>query len=267
MQKTAIIRSFLLASAVVSSALLTASSQAQVAYDNASLYPNNPDHSWPGNNGGYGYNLCTPLGGISGGGTYMEGVGVNGRQVDGSYSFALYAGGSTGSGSGYAISRPLASSVTSGTFSIITRFDLAGSGPNLVNLRAGNNTSSFGSGELLSFGIVNGSELSYTDSTGLHTISSGEARGGVWDWTVNFDAAAGSYSLSVAQNGGGFSDTVNGSLEASGTSVGSFGVINSSSGNGQNLIFDSPEFQVPEPSIWALLGLGAACVWVLRRKA
>jgi hypothetical protein len=42
-----------------------------------------------------------------------------------------------------------------GEFDIITRFDLAGAGPNLVNLRSGNNVAGFGAGELLSFGIVN----------------------------------------------------------------------------------------------------------------
>src|ERR1700751_5228001 len=97
MQKNILIRTLLMASTAASPLLVSTSAQAQVAYDNASLYPNNPDHGWPSNNGGYGYNLWTALGGVSGGGTYMEGVGVNGRQGDGNYSFALYAGGNSGS--------------------------------------------------------------------------------------------------------------------------------------------------------------------------
>ena len=47
--------------------------------------------------------------------------------------------------------------------------------------------------------------------------------------------------------GGGYDTTVSGILEATGTSIDSFAVINSSTGNNQNLIFDVPTFTaVPE---------------------
>ena len=253
-----------LALAVLTAVPSTPSQAQVVALDNADGYPSPPDHNWPANNGGFGYNLWTPISDTSGGGTYMEGVGVNNRQVEGNYSFALYAGGGA-----YDISRQLASPITSGQFSIITRFDLAGAGPNLVNLRAGNNTSAFGGGELLSFGIVNGNQLDYTDSAGLHVLPSGEARGSVWDWNVNFNAGTGAYSGSVTNLGGGFAAFFSGTLELSGTNVDSFGVINSSTGNSQNLIFDVPEFQAtPEPSSMVLLGLGGVGIllWLRRGK-
>ncbi len=233
-----------------------------VAYDNGDLYPGNPDHNWLAFNGGYGYNLWTPLADTGGGGTYMEGVGVNGRQVEGNYSFALYAGGGS-----FDISRPLTTSLASGEFDIITRFDIAGAGPNLVNLRSGNNIASFGSGELLSFGIVNGNALSYTDGTGFHMLPSGEARGSVWLWNVDFNAAVGTYSGSVTNLGGGFAAFFSGSMEASGTSVGSFAVINSSTGNNQNVIFDVPTFSVvPEPTTLAVAGMGLAAIVCVRRR-
>jgi hypothetical protein len=235
-----------------------------VAQDNADFpaYAPQPDHNWSPINGGFGYSTWTPLSDVSGGGTYMEGVGVNGRQVEGNYSFALYSG----SGA-YDISRPLSSSIVSGEFDIITRFDIAGSGPNLVSLRAGNNTSSFASGELISFGIVNGNSLNYTDGSGLHTLPSGESRGSVWAWNIDFNAGAGTYSGSVTNLGGGFAAVFSGNLEASATSVGSFAVINSSTGNNQNLIFDVPTFSViPEPSALSLAVLGLAGGLCWRRR-
>jgi hypothetical protein len=68
--------------------------QAAVASDNANdpAYAPQPNPSWSSVNGGTGYGAWTPLGGIHGGGTYMEGAGVNNSQVEGNYSFALYAG-------------------------------------------------------------------------------------------------------------------------------------------------------------------------------
>lgn len=253
----------LILSALACVATLSTPSQAQVAYDNADLYPANPDHNWPAFNGGYGYNAWTPLTDTGGGGTFMEGVGVNGRQVEGSYSFALYSGGGT-----YDISRQLVNPVAAGSFSIITRFDIAGAGPNLVNLRSGNNLGSFSGGELLSFGLVNDNQLSYTDSSGFHTLASGEARGSVWDWTVNFDAGTGSYSLSVTNLGGGFASTTSGTLEQSATSLDSFAVMNSSTGNNQNVIFDVPTVaDAPEPSTFALIGMSAiGSIFFLRRR-
>ncbi len=259
--------------AFAAAAFLPTSTQAglpvTLAYDNADLsnYSPQPNHGWASINGGYGYNLWTPLGGVGGGGSYMEGVGVNGRQVDGNYSFALFAG----SGS-YAISRPLTNAIAAGEFDITTRFDLAGNGPNLFNLRSGNNTAGFGSGELLSFGIVGSldpSQLSYTDGSGLHLISSGEARGAIWLWNVDFNAAAGTYSLSVTNVSvsGGFATSFSGNLELSSTTVGSFGAINSGTGNNQNLIFDSPTFSVvPEPSALSLVLLGLAAAALARRR-
>jgi hypothetical protein len=240
-----------------------------VASDTANnpQYAPQPDHNWSAVNGGFGYGSWTPLGDQAGGGTFMEGVGVNNRQVDGNYSFALFSG-----SGGYDISRPLSTPITGiGEFDILTRDDLAASpGGGLVNIRAGNNTSAFSAGELLSFGIVNGNTLEVTDGTGTHLLPSGEARGSVWSWNVDFNSMLGTYSLSVTNLGGGFADFVTGSLEAANTSVGSFAVENTSTGNNQNMIFDLPTFSVqsvPEPSTFALCGIsGLAMLRLLRRR-
>ena len=172
-----------------------------------------------------------------------------------------------GAGS-YDISRPLTTPIAGvGECDILTRFDLAGVGPNLVNIRSGNGLASFGAGELLSFGIVNGNELNYTDGTGFHLLASGEARGDVWSWAVNFDSTAGTYSATLTNVGGAFGDTLGGSLESNATSVGSFAVINTSTGSNQNLIFDNPIFSiVPEPSSIALVSLSLFGMLAIRRR-
>ena len=242
----------LVALGIVVSALGVAGAahSAILAYDSANLpgYAPQPDHNWSVINGGYGYNLWTglndiPLGTGVDGGTYMSGVGVEGRQVDGNWSFGLYA-----YGTGFDISRPLVTPMPYGRFTILTRFDLAGDGPNLINLRSANDTAAFANGELLTFGIdgdVDPTQLCYRDAAGVHVLPSGEARGQVWQWTVNFNALSGIYSLSVTNAGGGFAMTLGGFLEAKRTTVGSFAVRNSSIGGFQNLIFDSPTFSVP----------------------
>ncbi|HVM47472.1 MAG TPA: PEP-CTERM sorting domain-containing protein [Candidatus Acidoferrum sp.] len=237
-----------------------------VASDNADdlAYAPQPNNGWSAINGGFGYDLWTPLADQVGGGTYMEGVGVNNRQVEGNFSFALYAGGGA-----YDISRQLVSPITGvGEFDVITRFDVAGLGPNLVNIRAGNNTAAFGAGELLSFGIVNGNQLSVTDGSGFHLLPSGEARGARWSWNVDFNTVADTYTLSVTNQDGGFADVITGNLEPNGNDVDSFAVINSSTGNNMNVIFDVPTFSVPipEPSSFALLGLGGAAGFAVRRR-
>jgi len=230
--------------------------------DNAAYAPQ-PNHNWSPINGGFGYNTWTPLADQAGGGNYMEGVGVNNRQVTGNFSFALFAG-----GGGYDISRPLVNPITGlGEFDIITRFDIAASpGAGLVNIRAGNNTAGFGAGELLSFGIVNGNQLSYTDGTGFHLLPSGEARGSEWGWNIDFNSITGTYSGSVTNLGGGFAAFFNGNFEPGGNNVGSFAALNSSTGNNQNVIFDNPQFSVPEPGIATLMGLGLAVFFSSRRR-
>jgi T5SS/PEP-CTERM-associated repeat protein len=246
------------------------------AFDSADdgSYGTLPDHTYSTTNGGYGYDLWTTNSGTSGGGTYMEGPGVNARGVPNTndFSFALYAGGSGSAGpgntgSGFTLSRPLAIPLAVGELRFYSRFDLdAGNGQfNGFGLRAANNTNSFGSGQLLAFGLggtaATSNQLTFTDAAGFHIIpSSVEARGSVWFWVVDFNAAAGTYALVVTNMSSTFSFTTSGNLIANGTTVGSLAAINQSSGNNQNLIFDQLTFTNTTPVAVARITISGTTV-------
>lgn len=217
---------------------------ATAASDNAddAAYAPQPNNNWSALNGGFGYLVWTPLAGATTGGTYMEGVGVNGRQVDGNYSFGLNAG---PTGAGFGLSRAMSAPVAAGKFEMLTRFDVTATNGLFsgVALRTGNDTSVFANGQLLAFGL-NGSSnaLCYVDADGPQILSTGDARGPIWKWTADFDALAGTCSLTVTNLSGTFSFTTNAELNISSTGALSFAVVNRSVGANQRLIFDAPTF-------------------------
>ena len=140
-----------------------------------------------GSTGGSGFGPFsgyTTTGGTRGG-TYLVNSGTGNRQIDGLNSFGIYAGSSTtrGSQSGW---RSVSSPRSSGVFAFSARFDLDNTkGFAGVNLKSQTN-SSFGTGELLSIGIMPASGtlggnngLVVTDQSGQRMISFGtnEIRG------------------------------------------------------------------------------------------
>ena len=207
-----------------------------------------------GSTGGSGFGPFsgyTTTGGTRGG-TYLVNSGTGNRQIDGLNSFGIYAGSSTtrGSQSGW---RSVSSPRSSGVFAFSARFDLDNTkGFAGVNLKSQTN-SSFGTGELLSIGIMPASGtlggnngLVVTDQSGQRMISFGtnEIRGALVDVKISFDCLSGAY-VAGAKIRGVNTDYLNltGSLKQSGSAVNvaAFGFQNancSGAGN-QNFILDS----------------------------
>lgn len=176
--------------------------------------------------------------------------GTAGRMTDGAKSFGVTAGTSTtqGTQSGY---RTFSAPRQAGTFSFAMRCDVNNStGFTGLNLKSQGGTS-FGSGELVSIGMMpsNGAVggntgLVLTDAAGQRMIDfAAEVRGGIFDVQIDFDTRTGDYTLRVKQRADTVFRTLTGKLKLSGATVNAaaFGFLNAnnSGATNQNLIFDN----------------------------
>jgi len=222
----------------------------QTAADDAESYSAFSYGSTGGSGFGAFYGYTTT--GSTRGGTYLVNSGTGNRQIDGLNSFGIYAGSSTtrGSQSGW---RSANSPRSSGVFTFSARFDVDNTkGFTGVNLKSQTN-SSFGTGELLSIGIMPASGtvggnngLLVTDLSGQRMISFGtnEIRGALVDVKISFDCLSGAY-VAGAKIRGLNTDylTLSGALKQSGSAVNmaAFGFQNAncSGASTQNFILDN----------------------------
>ena len=225
-----------------------------------------------GYNGGSGYGALTFISGTNGG-VYGENASSNNRQLDGAQSLGLFSASNS-----QAAGRSITSPITIGNFSLDARWDITNNSGNDaftgINLDSALGAS-FGANELLSFGLVGGTNNTFliTDSSGTHTLAVGtdtELRGGIFHFSINFNTTTEAYSLTVTDKGNSQSGTISGSLITTGT-VGAFKIQNVDTDTGnQNLIIDNT-VAVPEPSVVALLAgssvLGASFYMRRRRRA
>ncbi|MEI8310460.1 MAG: PEP-CTERM sorting domain-containing protein [Verrucomicrobiota bacterium] len=217
-----------------------------------------------GNNGGTGLGAHTYLEG-TGGGIYLE---TGGAAITGGKSMGIYS--STG---GQALDRSTSPGAF-GIYSVSARFNLdnsvAFSGLNLKDTQG----STFGTGELISFGLTpgTGNTSIFVAGSVNQTISLGsEIRGSVIDFQLTFNSTAATYTLGAKFSGAGSYTTVSGSLKdtnggAAGTGNANFlGFGNFNTGTSQNLIVDNIVI-VPEPSAFALLGIGGLALGFIARR-
>jgi len=203
-----------------------------------------------GDNGGSGLGGLTDLN-SSNGGIFGE---IGGRVISGSRSLGVWAE----SGGEQGVGRSLDTPLVNGTISLDLRFDantLGGfAGFNLQSSLPG---SGFATNELLSVGI--------DDSTGNNTIFIGGSApnsidlgssllGSIVNLEIDFDAAAGTYTVGAKFDSSPTFTTASGNLQASSTQVGAigWGNFNDSGTDTIDLISDNL-IVVPEPASWALM--------------
>ncbi|GEM_PF-4608244 len=258
--------------AVVMGALALAATGAFSATDN--FEDSNPSNDYNdgiqyGDNGGTGFGALT----------YLEGTGgglFNGT-LAGARALGVFSGG--GSGNTQAMGRTITGGVIAGNYSLDLRFDVDNAvGTTGFNIKSGLG-SSFGGNELLFVGMTPGSGnnvLFVNDGTGTHTFAiTGltELRGVNLHFSVDFDTAAGTYSLTA--NSGANIGSISGSLiDTNGGSAGvgtlnaiAFGNFNT--GANQNVVVDNLNITaIPEPSTLSLLAAPAilGAVFFMRRR-
>jgi glycosidase len=253
----------------------------QSAADDAEAY-SSFSYTSPNNTGGSGFGsfMSYTTTSSSRGGvrlvTSSSTGGTANRMIDGAKSFSAYAGTSTsrGSHSGYrALSNP---NQQHGTFTFSVRFDLDNTkGFSGLNIKSQTGTS-FGTGELVSVGMMppsgslgGNNTLVVTDAAGQRNIDLGaEARGALIDVKIDFDTRTGACTLGAKFRADAAYKTVAGALKLSGDTVklAAFGYLNSNctGSSAQNLIFDGLQFTnsasagngaVPVSGTQALAGL------------
>lgn len=242
---------FLLASAIGLATLISShQALALVASDNSSNYTG----TFIGLNQGTGFNAWTGSG-TGGGGNYIGGSGLSAS------SWAIYAGGQ--SGNSYQATRPFSSAMNVGdTFSVQLGYTGVTSGGEIgLNLFSG---SSF----RLGFKFQGGGSNWLLNDGGSDFSSTLSWAGGNPGTTINFSFirnAGNGYGLNISQGAQSF---VNSSMTASSgvMSIDSVQFYTSAQGSGENVGFNNLSV-VPEPSTYALLGLGAAFgLWQIRRR-
>lgn len=190
------------------------------------------------NSGGTGFGPVTYLEGTSGG-IYLD---SSSRKIDGNYSFAIYS--STG---GQAACRAILHPRDMGMMTLSARFDVdntnAFSGFNLKSSQG----VTFGSGELVAFGLTPGTgnnKLSIYGNTNQSIDLGSSILGQTIDLCLQYNTSTGTFTLGAKFRSSSTYSYVSGYLKNSGVMPAYLGFGNFNTGSNQNLIFDSIRFSM-----------------------
>ena len=243
-------RFFLAAAVAVGMFATSPESKALIASDNSSNYLG----TFVGENGGTGFNAWTsdPVGS---GGSYIGGTGLS---VD---SFGIYAGGAAGNS--MSVYRGFSSAMSIGdVFSIDLGYTGVNNGGQIgINFLAAAATR-------LTFKFTGGNSFWTLNDGGSDFDTNIPWGGGNPGTTLNVQFTRGTgnvYSVLFTQGANVYTGT--NYLSASGVmDINEIGLFSTAQGSDQNLGFNNLSV-VPEPSTYALLGLGTAFgLWQLRRR-
>ena len=227
-----------------------------------------------GDNGGSGLGGLTYLEG-SDGGIFAE---TGGRVISGTRSLGIWAGDAS-SGGDQAVGRSLDTPTVTGTISLDLSFDLPNgsttfpahfAGFNLQSSLPSPGTGAFGINELLSVGVSSstGGNSIHIGGSAPNSIDLGSPiLGSIVSLEIDFDAAAGTYTVGAKLNSSTTFTTASGNLQASSTQVGAigWGNFNDSGSDTIDLITDNLSI-VPEPASYAMIGGLLSLGMVLLRR-
>lgn len=242
----------LLLAAAVAVGMLAASPEANalIASDNSSNYTG----TFVGQNGGTGFNAWTsdPIGS---GGSY---IGATGLSAD---SFGIFAGG--GAGNSMSVYRGFTSAMSIGdVFSIDLGYTGVDTGGQVgINFLAAGNTR-------LTFKFTGGTSFWTLNDGGSDFDTNIPWGGGNPGTTLNVQFTRGTgnfYSVLFTQGADVYTGT-NYESTSGVMDINEIGIFSTAQGGSQNVGFNNLSV-VPEPSTYALLGLGTAFgLWQLRRR-
>jgi hypothetical protein len=169
-----------------------------------------------------------------------------------------------------AMGRGLETPLAQGQWSFLAQHDANNTHFSGFNLKSTTNNNAFATDELLRFGMdeFNGGGLYLsTDAGQSYTfLDCGwvDGAGDTLQYTLDWNATAGTYSLSVSNLTETLSSTFSGNLAISGTAVSMLGTGIFGTSTDEHLNYDQLTV-IPEPAIWSIILLTAGSLIAIRR--